>query len=86
MALDHDRLLAAEIPERRSAWTPQDVILYQLGVGAGARPEDLGYVYERGLKVLPSFGVVPAQHSWFSCSAPPALTSTSAMSCTASRS
>ena len=42
-------------------YTWQDVVLYALGVGATA--EDLSFVYENapgGLKVLPSFCVVPA--------------------------
>ena len=39
-------------------YTDRDVILYALGVGAGT--DELQYVYEQGLKVLPTFGVVPA--------------------------
>ncbi len=41
--------------------TPDKVILYNLGVGAGADPGDLKYVYENapGLQVLPTFGVIP---------------------------
>jgi acyl dehydratase len=45
------------------AW--KDVVLYALGVGATAR--ELGWVYEGaggGLKVLPSFCVVPALYAW----------------------
>jgi acyl dehydratase len=43
------------------AYTWKDVVLYALGVGASA--EELSFVYEKaagGLKVLPSFCVVPA--------------------------
>jgi acyl dehydratase len=36
----------------------RDVILYALGVGAG--PDELRFVYENGLQVLPTFAVVPA--------------------------
>ncbi|MFL0278138.1 MaoC/PaaZ C-terminal domain-containing protein [Mycobacterium sp. SMC-19] len=39
------------------------MILYHLGIGAGAAttdPAELKYVYEEGLRVLPSFGVIPA--------------------------
>jgi hypothetical protein len=36
----------------------RDVILYALGVGAG--PDELGFVYENGLQVLPTFAVIPA--------------------------
>lgn len=42
-------------------YTFKDVVLYALGVGAG--PDDLSFIYEGapgGLKVLPSFCVVPA--------------------------
>ena len=51
-------------PSRRSSWDADDVILYHLGIGAGiGKPTDLSelaYTYERYLKVLPSFGVIPA--------------------------
>ena len=40
-------------------YTQRDVILYNLSVGAGA--DDLKYVYEKGLKALPTFGVIPAR-------------------------
>jgi acyl dehydratase len=66
MPIDIDRVLGAEIPEQRAAWTADDVILYQLGLGAGSPQTDaseLSYVYERGLKVLPSYGVIPAQQA-----------------------
>jgi acyl dehydratase len=63
MPIDIDKALGAELPEGTSSWGPDDVILYHLGVGAGVPPTDpgeLAYCYEQGLKVLPSFGVVPA--------------------------
>ncbi len=40
-------------------FTQKDVMLYALGVGAGADPEDLKYVYENNLVALPTFGVIP---------------------------
>jgi hypothetical protein len=43
-----------------------DVILYHLAIDAGTPPDDpseLAYAYERQLKVLPSFAVIPAQAS-----------------------
>ena len=46
-------------------YTWQDVVLYNIGVGAGAK--DLTFVYENapgGLKVLPSFCVVPAMRAF----------------------
>src|SRR5437667_5011256 len=36
----------------------RDVMPYALGVGAG--PDDLQFVYQRDLKVLPTFAVIPA--------------------------
>lgn len=39
-------------------YTERDVMLYALGVGCG--PDDLQFVYERDLKVLPTFAVIPS--------------------------
>ena len=39
-------------------YTDRDVMLYALGVGAGV--DDLGFTYEKNLKVLPTFAVIPA--------------------------
>src|SRR5581483_8563181 len=39
-------------------YTERDVLLYALGVGAGT--DDLQFTYERDLKVLPTFAVIPA--------------------------
>ena len=38
-------------------YTWRDIILYNLSVGAGQG--ELEYVYEKGLKAVPSFGVIP---------------------------
>jgi acyl dehydratase len=40
------------------SYTERDVMLYALGVGAGT--DELPFTYERDLKVLPTFGVIPA--------------------------
>src|SRR5580765_6113581 len=40
------------------SWDQKDVMLYALGIGCGR--EDLPFVYERDLKVLPTFAVIPA--------------------------
>ncbi len=61
MPIDRDKALGADLGERSSGWSVDDVILYHLGVGAGdpaTDPNELGYTYEKGLKVLPSFVVV----------------------------
>ena len=67
MPIDRDKALGASLGESQSSYGPDDVILYHLGVGAGASPTDPGeleYTYEKNLKVLPSFVVVA--HSSFS--------------------
>jgi acyl dehydratase len=48
-------------------YTERDVMLYALGVGCGR--EDLDFVYERDLKVLPTFAVVPAFPALFAMGA-----------------
>ena len=62
MPIDPSKALGAELPAAEGSWSQDDVILYHLGVGAGVPPTDaaeLEYTYEKNLKVLPSFGVVP---------------------------
>jgi acyl dehydratase len=62
MPIDPKKALGHEFPESETAWNQDQVILYQLGVGAGVPPTDpheLEYTYEKNLKVLPSFGVIP---------------------------
>ena len=63
MPIDPSKALAAEFPAVRSEWGPDDVILYHLGIGAGfEKPTDakeLEYTYEKNLKVLPSYAVIP---------------------------
>jgi acyl dehydratase len=48
------------------SYTPRDVMLYALGVGAGDTPSDLKFVYENGLQVIPTFGVIPPFPALFS--------------------
>lgn len=62
-AMPIDAAAAVAAPPRATAvtWTPKDVILYHLGIGAGADPADaagLRYTYERDLQVLPGFCAV----------------------------
>jgi acyl dehydratase len=66
MPIDVSKALGAEIQSGQASWTSDDVILYHLGVGAGAQPTDPGeleYTFEKNLKVLPSYGVIPAFRS-----------------------
>ena len=64
--IDVDAALGYKYPEMTSSYDERDVALYALGVGAAKDPtdeRDLALVYEmsgKGMKVLPSFGVVPA--------------------------
>ncbi|WP_067842448.1 MaoC/PaaZ C-terminal domain-containing protein [Nocardia lijiangensis] len=61
MPIDPKIALGAELPSREFAWTPSDVQLYQLGLGAGARWTDaaeLRYLDDREPQVLPSFATV----------------------------
>ena len=58
MPIDVDKARGATLPDASFAWDADSVILYHLGVGAGVPPTDpneLAYVYEGKLKVLPSF-------------------------------
>lgn len=63
MAIDAARVLSAPPSETSGSWGKSEVILYHLGLGAGANPTDpdeLTYVLEDRLKVLPTFGVLMA--------------------------
>ena len=61
MPIDPSVAIGAQLPEVEVSWTSSDVLLYQLGLGAGSNPTDpreLRYAYEADLQVLPTFGVV----------------------------
>jgi (3R)-3-hydroxyacyl-CoA dehydrogenase / 3a,7a,12a-trihydroxy-5b-cholest-24-enoyl-CoA hydratase / enoyl-CoA hydratase 2 len=64
--IDVDAALGYTYPEQPWTYDTRDVSLYALGVGAAQDPtneNDLALVYEmsgKGMKVLPSFGVLPA--------------------------
>jgi acyl dehydratase len=64
MPIDISKALGAELTPLAYEYDQKSVMLYALGVGAGAEqtdPEELKFVYENdpGLLVLPSFGVIP---------------------------
>lgn len=52
-------VIGKELPPMEYVFQPKDVMLYALGVGAGVEPGELKFVYENGLQVLPTFGVIP---------------------------
>jgi len=61
MPIDADTLLALNVPDVAHDYTEKDAILYALGVGLGHDPTDeveLAFVYEKNLKVLPTFACV----------------------------
>jgi len=61
MAIDHEKLLAHDIPEVEQQLTKRDTILYALGVGLGADPLDasqLRFVYEKELQALPTMAII----------------------------
>ena len=66
MPIDVEGALGSSLPSRQFSWDEDRVILYHLGLGAGAPPTDpleLSYTYEGNLSVLPSFGTVAAYSS-----------------------
>ena len=63
MPIDLQRTRGAQLAAVNTSYAPDQVILYHLGIGAGVPPTDpgeLAYTYEKNLKVLPSFAVIPA--------------------------
>lgn len=61
MTIVYDKLMALAIPQGEQTYGPKDCILYALGVGLGQDPMDedqLAFVYEKNLKVLPTMGAV----------------------------
>jgi acyl dehydratase len=61
MPLDPEKLLALEIPAVEHSYGPKDCMLYALGLGLGQDPmneDELAFVYEKNLKVLPTFAVM----------------------------
>ena len=57
MALDLSAI-GKELPPSTFEYTERDVMLYALGIGATT--DELAFVYEKNLQVLPTFAVVPA--------------------------
>ena len=73
MPIDPELAIGAELDDVPFAWAPSDVLLYHLGLGAGANPTDpreLRYTYERDLHVLPTFATVAVNLRTYE---PPAL-------------
>lgn len=63
MTIDSERLLAHRFAEIRHRYVERDVILYALGIGLGADPldpDDLAFLIETRLSVLPTMAVTLA--------------------------
>ncbi|HUZ31133.1 MAG TPA: MaoC/PaaZ C-terminal domain-containing protein [Xanthobacteraceae bacterium] len=61
MPIDYDHLMAVQIEPAEQAYEPKDCMLYALGVGLGHDPlneDELAFVYEKNLKVLPTMATV----------------------------
>jgi acyl dehydratase len=61
MAINYEKLLALKIPAVEQSYGPKDCMLYALGLGLGHDPmnqDELAFVYEKNLKILPTFATV----------------------------
>jgi len=61
MTIVYDKLIALDIPPAIQVYEAKDCILYALGVGFGHDPmneDELPFVYEKNLKVLPTMASV----------------------------
>ena len=64
MPVDPQAAMAASSDPSPCSWDEKDVMLYALGLGVGADkpptdPSVLRYTYEKDLKAIPTFGVIP---------------------------
>ena len=62
MPIDIDKALGAELPGGSYSWDEEDIILYNLAVGAGdppTEPRELRYAYEGDLVAIPTYGTIP---------------------------
>lgn len=62
MPIDIDKAVGAEIEGTTFSWSEEDIILYNIGLGAGNPPTDpaeLKYAYEPDLVAVPAFGTIP---------------------------
>ena len=63
MPIDYPAVLNLREEGRRFSWTERDTMLYALAVGMGRDPldrDELSFVYERNLKVIPTLAAVVA--------------------------
>lgn len=63
MPIDYPAVLELREDGRRFSWTERDAMLYALAIGMGDDPldrQELGYVYEDRIRVMPTFAAVAA--------------------------
>ncbi|HYC01063.1 MAG TPA: MaoC/PaaZ C-terminal domain-containing protein [Candidatus Limnocylindrales bacterium] len=65
MSIDVNRVLGQKLADMPFDWKERDIILYALGLGVGVGESPvsdnvLRYTYENQLKVIPTWGVIPA--------------------------
>lgn len=61
MTIVYDKLLSLDIPQVVQTYSEKDAIVYALGLGLGHDPlnaDELPFVYEKTIKLLPTFAVV----------------------------
>ena len=64
MPISYPEILDFKTTDVAFSWTDRDSMLYALGTGMGEDPlheRELPFVYERGLKVLPTFATIVAR-------------------------
>ncbi|MGH8915555.1 MAG: MaoC/PaaZ C-terminal domain-containing protein [Acidimicrobiia bacterium] len=62
MPIDLAAAVGAKLAGDTFSWDDEDVILYHLGIGAGdppTDPDELRYVYEGDLHVMPTYATIP---------------------------
>jgi len=68
MPLDREKLLALKIPAVEHSYGPKDCMLYALGLGLVQDPlnaDELAFVYEKNLKVLPTYALVQSYSAYW---------------------
>lgn len=56
--MKYPEILAISPAPAEFVYDADDTILYALGLGAGARPDELQFVYEKNLQAFPTFAVI----------------------------
>lgn len=62
MPIDVEKAVGAELEGGEFSWSDEDIVLYNLGVGAGnppTSPDELKYAYEADLAAVPTYGTIP---------------------------